>query len=341
MNKHLFIFLILTGLCITNLDALELPFFIEFRSANEFIHYPQRQDRKYNWDDNYRIRFGIDSLEVGEFSTVLILKSSDNFIKQQVLLDRAELTYHMQMHQFGISSKTLGYGNDYRSNNTYHNDAGFGMPLYKAFRYNGFKYRYGRNEENLSFSLGAMDFDSGTMALEAHKTISSNAMSIQSGIKTELRIKDNFHSRPLALYSANLSLQHKYIDLKADGVLTHYLHYNNNQSMLKLFQVAEITFHPLLTTDIYLSNQYETRAIYPLEKQEYKAGLVQRAGRFSLNPEYEYQQLDQDTMQRFNLLLTYHLHRDIQVAFYFRHSDIQSSELNNVYGIQAHLRRSF
>ena len=322
------------------LTAMEIPFFLEFRTANELLHYPGREERQLNWDDDYQISFGIDSLSLGDFLSKLTLLSSDNFIKEQVLIDHAELAYLKDKHVFSVSSQTKGFGSDYRTNNTFHNDPQYNEPLYKSYRFNGFSYGYGTRTQKINLSFGAMDFDSGIIAVNARKAARVNGISLETGLNTELRIRDSFHSRPLALYAVDFRLRNHCISLKAEGVLAHYLRHKDDASMLKFFQVAELAVHPSSSSELYISNLYEGKAVYPLTRNEYKAGFVQSAGSFSINPEYEYQMLDQDRLQRLSMLLDCRLHRDLSIVLYFRHTDIKNSESNNVYGIQAKIRRS-
>lgn len=332
---------VICGASARSLTALDIPMFIEFRTSNEILHYPARIDRAVNWDDSYQVRFGIDSLTMADFYTKLTLKSTDNFVEQQVLLEHAELVYTVHRHRFGISSRVNGYGLSYRSNNVYHNDPRFAQPLYKAFRFNGFDYRNGTAQNNLQLSLGAMDFDSGLVSAGANKYFSGSGLSVQTGFKSELRIKDSFHSRPLALYSTGFILRHPLLEVRSDLVLAHYPRYKSDDSVVNLFETAELTLHPVPETAVYLSNLFESRTVYPLKTRQYTAGLVYSPGRISMNPEYELKQLDADMVQRFNLILAWRLHRDIKLAAYFRHADIRNSESVNVYGIQALLHRDF
>ena len=336
-----FLLLLMLANCSVLVSAADIPFFMEFRTANELLHYPAREDRKLNWDDDYRIRFGIDRLSMGDFDTSLSLKSSDNFIKQQVLLDHADLSYTYLNNRFSISSCDLGYGSGYRTNNVYHNDPQFNEPLYKSFRFNGFSYMHIHKTRRLGMSFGAMDFDSGVLSFEAASTRERERLSINTGVKTEFRIKDSFHSRPLALYDLNLSLTSQVVSLKTEGVVSQYIRHGDQKSMVNFFQTAEFSLKPKDHTEFYLSNQFESRAVFPLRRQDYKTGLVQTAGRLIINPEYEYQILDQDILQRFSLLLSYQVHKNVRIACYYRHTDIQDSESSNLYGIQTGIHRSF
>ncbi|MGC9362863.1 MAG: hypothetical protein ACP5F3_08040, partial [Candidatus Syntrophosphaera sp.] len=119
------------------LKAIEIPFFAGFYSDNHVSYYPERDIREFDWDEKYRLCFGVDSLLFQNMGFGLKLVSQPNFIHQQILIDSLAMSWFQEDFRITGITRPHGRGRGYFFQELYVADPSYNSYLYDQTRFNG------------------------------------------------------------------------------------------------------------------------------------------------------------------------------------------------------------
>ncbi len=319
------------------LNSVEIPFFAGFHSDNHVSYYPEREIREFDWDEKYRLCFGVDDLRYKNFGASLKLSSRANFIQQQVLIDSLELSWIQEDLVISGISRPQGIGSGYFFQQLYVANPAHNAFLYDQTRYNGLQSAWLAPRARFVAGLGGNTHNQAMGYLAASGEKGDLAWFARLDGKT----RDIHWTTANFVPSAGISYRTDRFHLRTDMAYKYVFAHEDRQSHQEFFHVSEARLDMKNLPEIILSLVLRNREHSPKRTLEANAGLQFRLSSFALVPAYHYSNCDEAKIHKLDFLASWNPRPQVILGLYSSYEYPQKDQNRFTLGLQSSLRLDF
>lgn len=333
LNKAGMLLVLLLIVACNSLMALDVPFFLNWKSINTGAYCPNQANKHLHWNEFYQIGFGVDSLAYKDLYANLELRSRANFFDNNVEVYKCDFVYDENNWEIMAGSLPWGYG---LPNALYTYSlvaADQDQFSYQATRLNRVSFGHYFSNQLFTFAIGGNNHNQSIEILTYQLLKPHGSFSISE----EVRAQDNHWKTPVSISSINTKIQAGTIALNAQVAVSYLPNYENTEQHTTSYGLLAANYKPTDLTELFLSAEYIEVEPSLNDEQRFHLGISHKIDNIFFNPFYYLDYYDNSAFHRTGLSLDYLFYQNQKVGlvYYLEGSKINKAKHN--FGIQAQL----
>lgn len=293
--------------------ALNIPFIAGFSSDGHLNWYPDRDSRKYNWNDKYIVTLGVDNLRYKDLELSFMLSNRAEFTDQPILLESIELQYHLNNWSITGKSALQGIGKDSFFSQLYVSDANYNRYTYMQTRFNGIEGRYEKGAISTCLALGGNPHNLTMYYLGIQYTVSG----FMFGFRTDASVQDIHWDGPHIMPSVSAQYKNRRIRMQTSIAGNHVFEYNEHPSRNEYFANAELQIELGRYVGFVCAAEKQQQEHAPLSSTTLETGVIARIAPLEFIPNTRWQLIDDSEILRIGFLAKYLLSDHNSIGLYF------------------------
>ncbi|MFO8145339.1 MAG: hypothetical protein R6T89_06410 [Candidatus Syntrophosphaera sp.] len=320
-----------------SLAAIDIPFFAGFYSDNHVSYYPDRDIREFDWDEKYRLCFGVDSLRWNNMEFNLKLNSQANFIHQQVLIDSLALSWVNGPYTLSGITRPYGIAYGYFFQQLYVSDPSHNSFLYDQTRFKGLEYGWQPSDMGFQAGLG------GNVHNQAmgYVAVSGKNKDLIWMIRLDGKARDTHWTTANITPSVSCSYDADIISLHTDTAFKQVFAHEDRQSHQEFFHISETRLNMKNFPGIVICLDFSRREHAPRRRLGLKAALDLKISGFAIIPAYHYINVDDNDIHQLDCLASWNPRPQISFGVYTSYEYPQEDQSRITLGLQSSLRFDF
>ena len=293
--------------------ALNIPFIAGFSSDGHLDWYPDRDSRKYNWNDKYIVTLGVDNLRYNDLELSFMLSNRAEFTDQQILMESIELQYHLNNWSITGKSALQGIGKDSFFSQLYVSDANYNRYKFMQTRFNGIEGRYENGAFSTFLALGGNPHNL-TMS---YLGIQYANPGIRFGVRTDASVRDIHWDGPKIMPSVSALFKNRRIRMQVRIAGNHVFKYNGHPARNEYFANTELQFELCKNIVFVCAAEMQQQEHAPLSCTTLETGVITRIAPLEFIPNTRWQLIDESEVLRIGFLAKYLLSDHNSIGLYF------------------------
>ena len=305
------------SLTLSVLCGVDVPLFVDWAANNRINRYPQRETKKTDWNEKYRIAFGIDSLVTHNAQFDLRFKTKDAFTDKEIILDRFRATYYTQNSSLELSSQKIGYGSDYLPSQLDIASGYYDTFLYKEIVFNGMMLQHHRGL--FSYGLGVGGNIANQSVVRASVAVDAQVKQVCFGIAFRpIGITQDSHwDHPIVVGGLESYLSWGRWDYRSDLAMGYITEYPETIDRYEYFTAHQINTKINRQTTVTLFGSYSQQGYFPTTTTDLIACYKYSPNQWALYSILEYYTVQDVELFKPKLRLEYEFVKGIVVGMDF------------------------
>lgn len=319
------------------LSAVDLPLLLRWDSQNRINHYPDRNAKSYDWNEDYRIRLDLDSLKVKSAELCVGLLALKEEEVPRVYLDHFSFRYTSGKLSYVALSQQIGLGEGYYFESALPNYGSYDSYLYDAHRFNGIGIGYsGASTEALVMAGGNATNQALALAsIKSQMEVASQCLDTKA--VTEFMARDAYWNSPRISTALNIDYTLAFWQQKADAGIYIYPDYEGVEAHQAFFAAGESNIRISPKAKLLCHYQWEQKEYYPQKHLTGIIGLELKHNAWKLLPGYRFDRLKDDRIDTYFSKLSYSFEDFAELGLLYEYVN----GLENSHGLVLHSKIAY